>query len=412
MRTVLLIAYHFPPLAGSSGLQRTLRFAQHLPEFGWHPIVLTVRADAYEQVDELSLSQIPAGCEVVRTRSLDAGRHLSVMGRYPGFAALPDRWASWQIWATRAGRRLIRERSVAALWSTYPIATAHKIGASLASSSGLPWIADFRDPMAQDGYPEDPRRWQAFKRIEEEAAERAARLVFVSPSALELYRARYPQTPPEHFVLIENGFDEASFDGLGAGPAVSSGTVPVILHSGIVYPSERDPSHLFEALGRLAARGSIRAGDFTIRFRAAVHDSMLRELAIRHGVSAFVDLQPPIQYRDALREMLEVDALLVMQGANCNEQTPAKLYEYLRAGRPILGLTDPAGDTGRALTGLGYTFVIPLESADEIEIAVPAFLRALREKALPVAERSRIAGYSRRSLTGRLGALLDEVTAR
>jgi glycosyltransferase involved in cell wall biosynthesis len=348
---------------------------------------------------------------VVRTRCLDAGRHLSIMGRYPAFAALPDRWASWQLWAVRAGQRLARERGLRAIWSTYPIATAHKIGATLARRTGLPWIADFRDPMAQDGYPADPRRWHAFKRIEEAAAARASRLVFVSPSALELYRDRYPGTPRERFALVENGYDESSFDGLPAVAATARGGPPVLLHSGIVYPSERDPGALFEALARLAKDHRITPGDFAIRFRASVHEDLLRTLADRHDVSAFVDIQPAIAYREALSEMLGADALLVMQGANCNEQIPAKLYEYLRAGRPIFGLADPAGDTGRTLAGLGYPFVTPLESADAIERALPAFLQALRAGTLPIAQRDIVDRYSRRTLTGRFAALLDQVTA-
>ncbi len=409
MRTVLLIAYHFPPLFGSSGLQRTLRFVQYLPEFGWTPIVLTVRPEAYEETDESLLSQVPAGCEVVRTRCLDAGRHLAIRGRYPAFAALPDRWASWQFWAVPAALRLIRERGVQAIWSTYPIATAHKIGASLSERTGLPWLADFRDPMAQEGYPADERRWRAFKKIEESAAARAARLVFVSPSALETYRERYPTTPAAHFVLIENGFDEATFgDEFKEVPARSKGP-PVLLHSGIVYPSERDPRALFEALGRLCADGRIQPGDFIFRFRAPVYEDLLRELARQHHVEFLIDIQPPIPYRDALREMLAADALLVMQAANCNQQIPAKLYEYLRAERPILGLTDPGGDTGRTLESLGYPFVTKLESAAAIECALPAFLRALHTGALPIASRAAVQRYSRRALAGRLASLLDSV---
>lgn len=50
VRTALLVAYHFPPIAGSSGLQRTLRFAQYLPEFGWRPVVPSVRPSAYERL--------------------------------------------------------------------------------------------------------------------------------------------------------------------------------------------------------------------------------------------------------------------------------------------------------------------------------------------------------------------------
>jgi glycosyltransferase involved in cell wall biosynthesis len=407
--TVLLVAYHFPPLSGSSGLQRTLRFAQYLPEFGWKPIVLTVRPDAYEQADEDSVAQIPPGCEVIRTRCLDASRHLAIAGRYPAFAALPDRWASWQWWAVRGGLRACREHRIQALWSTYPIATAHKIGAALAKRTGLPWVADFRDPMAQEGYPADPRRWEAFKCLEESAAAKAARLVFVSPSALVTYRQRYPRTPPENFVLIENGFDDSAFEGLEEWPTRPREKRPMLLHSGIVYPSERDPGALFEALGKLSAEGRIRPGDFVLRFRAPVHEQLLRNLAKTHHVEDFLDIKPPVPYRDALREMLDADALVVMQGASCNEQIPAKLYEYLRAGRPILGLADPLGDTGRALISLGYPFVTPLEAADAIKAMLPAFVRALGDGRLPAAERSVADRYSRRRLTGMLARLLDEV---
>lgn len=408
MRTALLVAYHFPPIAGSSGLQRTLRFAQYLPEFGWRPVVLSVRPSAYEQVDEASLAQIQANCTVIRAYCLDAARHLSLLGRYPGFAALPDRWASWRLWGVRAGVRAAREYGASVIWSTYPIATAHQIGATIARRTGLPWVSDFRDPMAQEGYPADPRRWQAFKRIEENAAEQAARLIFVSPSALEMYRQRYPATPAERFALIENGYDESSFEGLDASASV--GGPLLLLHSGIVYPSERDPAALFTALGRLRERGAIRPGEFIIRFRAAVHDTLLRELAERHQVAEFVDIVPPISYREALREMLSADALVVMQGDNCNGQIPAKLYEYLRAGRPILGLADPAGDTGRTLTGLGYPLVTRLESADHLERNLPAFLAGLREGTLPVVGRNKFERFSRRNLTGRLAALFDSVT--
>ncbi len=405
MRTVLLVAFHFPPLVGSSGVQRTLRFAQYLPEFGWKPIVLTLRDSAYPAVDKHSLSQV-SECTVVRTPCLDAARHLSLGGRYPSIAAIPDRWASWKWFAVRAGLRACREHKVDALWSTYPIATAHAIGASLAKRSSLPWIADFRDPMAQDGYPADPRRWRAFVKIEKRAMSRAARLVFVSPSAAALYRRRYPATPADRFELLENGFDESSFEGLSP-PEPEPNRTPLILHSGIVYPTERDPRALFTALAQLVSAGRIAPGDFVIRFRAPAHVGLLRELIAKHDLQAYVQIEPSIPYRNALGEMLSADALLIMQGESCNEQIPAKLYEYLRAQRPILGLADPKGDTGQTLKGLGYPYVTPLESVDGIARTFPMFLQALRASALPVARREIVDRYSRRALTGRLARILD-----
>src|SRR4029450_2950834 len=156
--------------------------------------------------------QVPAGITVKRAFALDTARHLSLAGRYPAFLACPDRWSTWRFGAVAAGVRLIRDRKPDVIWSTYPIATAHVIGAALHRRSGLPWIADFRDPMAQDGYPANPRVWQSFKRIEEQAVNHARFSVFTSPGAARTYRDRYP-IASERITVIENGFDEESFAG-------------------------------------------------------------------------------------------------------------------------------------------------------------------------------------------------------
>lgn len=406
VRKVLLVAFHFPPIAASSGLQRTLRFAQYLPEFGWKPLVLTVgppmiRAEALRSED-----QIPPDCEVFRAPCIDVARHLSLRGRYPRWLALPDQWASWQWTALPIVRRVAREWGIDAVWSTYPIATAHIIGCRAAHSLRVPWVADFRDPMAQENYPPDPRKKKAFERIEASVAANASRMVFVTPSAQKLYRERFRAIPTERLVLLENGYDETIFEGLSH-PKNRANEVPVLLHSGIVYPEERNPAALFEALGSLSQSGAIRAGDFVVRFRAPVHGAMLHTLAQRHRVESFVQILPRLSYREALEEMLAADALVIMQGANCNEQIPAKLYEYLRAQKPILPLVDPLGDTGAVVSVLGYPFVTKLESRAEIERNLPLFLASLRAGALPVADERAIVRYSRRALTRRLADILD-----
>src|SRR5262245_14173538 len=103
MKRVLMIAYHFPPLAGSSGIQRTLRFVQHLPSFGWDPCVLTAAPLAYERTSNDLLSDVPPNVPLKRAFALDTARHLSIGGRYPGFLALPDRWMTWRFDAVRQG---------------------------------------------------------------------------------------------------------------------------------------------------------------------------------------------------------------------------------------------------------------------------------------------------------------------
>ena len=113
-RSVLLIAFQFPPMRGSSAIQRTLRFAQHLPKFGWTPIVLTATPGAYEQVATGPDSDTGA-IEVHRARALDAARHLSLFGRYPRGLAIPDRWVTLKFSAVSAALRLIREQATLGL---------------------------------------------------------------------------------------------------------------------------------------------------------------------------------------------------------------------------------------------------------------------------------------------------------
>ena len=378
-RRVLMIAFHFPPLNGSSGIQRTLRFVQHLPALGWQPIVLSAHSRAYSSTANDLLAEIPSDIIVKRPFALDTARHLAIAGRYPRPLALPDRWASWALGAVPAGLMLIRKYRPDVIWSTYPIATAHSIAHRLHQLTGIPMVADFRDPMAQDGYPADPRTWRAYDRIERTMALRASRLVFVTPSACELYRSRYSKLPPERFALIENGYDEDSFTAAEAGlvaKPLNYGCV-TLLHSGIVYPSERDPRALFEALGRLLRSGRIDARTLRIRFRAPVHLDLLRQLSAECNLQELVELLPPIPYQEALQEMLQADGLIVMQGSNCNEQIPAKLYEYLRARRPILGLADPQGDTGKVLRAAGVANVARLEDTFEVERAIEQYLPSL-----------------------------------
>lgn len=402
-----MIAYHFPPLAGSSGIQRTLRFARDLPAFGWQPVVLTAHPRAYARCSADQLADIPAQIEVIRAPAWDTSRHLAIAGRYPGWLARPDRWASWWWGAVPAGLRALRRGGIDAIWSTYPIASAHRIGATLARLSGLPWIADFRDPMVQPGYPADARIRDAFTRIEGRAMARARFVTLTTAGAGTDYQGRYPERA-EAVRVIENGYDEASFAELSAAPATPLNPgYRTLLHSGVVYPSERDPRALFAALAQLVTADGMPP--LRVRLRAAVHESLLRRLAREHGVEPLLELLPPLPYREALAEMVRADGLLVLQAANCNQQVPAKLYEYLRAGRPILALTDPAGDTAGVVAAAGLDTIAPLDDSAAIMALLRRFLAA--PQALPLPANNAVVRASRHERGRELAGLLDRCRA-
>lgn len=405
-----MIAYHYPPMRGSSGIQRTLKFSQYLPEFGWEPIVLTAHKRAYSSTSDDQIGEISDKVAVYRAFAVDTFKHLSFKGRYLGLLALPDRWISWWLGAIPMGLYLIRKYRPDVIWSTYPIATAHLIGLNLCRLAGIPWVADFRDPMTDVDYPSDQRKRLIYQWIEERTLAYCTRAVLTTPGAIEDYKKRFPQIPASKFHLIENGYDEENFTTAEAGVVKEQKNKAfVLIHSGVIYPSERDPIQFFEALATLSQQGIISHASFSVILRATGHDEYLLRLIAQYEIGDVVTLAPPIPYCEALAEMLTADGLLLLQASNCNNQIPAKLYEYLRAGRPILALTDPAGNTAVALKKAGIDTIAPLDCKNDIMRALLRFIALAERSSAPIASMAEVLASSRRSRTRELGNLLDMV---
>lgn len=410
---VLLIAFHFPPMHSSSGIQRTLNFTKYLQENNWLPAVLTVIPRAYESTDSGQLKEVPGDVEVISVFALDAARDLAIGGRYFGWMALPDRWISWLPAGIYRGLRWIQKKRPKVIWSTSPIATAHLIGWFLHRLTGLPWVADLRDSLTEENYPQNLTHRKVLRWIERRIVRNASRVVFTTPTALKMYAERYPEQPSSRWVVIQNGFDENNFVSAEAGldrKATQSKKSITLVHSGLLYLSERDPRPFFDALAALHASGRIKKFNLQVVLRATGHDQEYAPMLEKRGIADIVQLAPGISYHSALQEMLKADGLLLFQAANCNHQIPAKLYEYLRAQRPIFAMTDSGGDTAEVLRNVGVDTIVPLDNAQIIESRLESFLEDVSKGAAPIAPAQLVEKYSRRSGASRVAELFDEVS--
>lgn len=418
---VLLIAFHFPPLQGSSGLQRTLSFCRYLPEFGWEPSVLTAHTRAYDRVDETQLSDLPKGLEVKRAFALDSARHLSVGGAYFKATALPDRWVSWCLGAIPAGLRLIRRLRPSVIWSTYPIATAHIIGGTLARITGIPWVADFRDPMVEtiartnEQFPSDATLRNARLRVERMAAVNARRVVFCTDTARAICEKRYSDIAQQRWQVIENGFDESIFSSVESArqrPEHPRTGPMTLLHSGVLYFSkDRNPTAFFDALAQLAREGSVTPARLQVTLRASGNEEVYRRLIRDRRLEDLVRVSPPIPYREALTEMIEADGLLLFQGYTSNPAIPAKAYEYLRTRRPIFALVDEEGETARLIRTTGTGRIVPMEDPGRIAEGLCGFIEDVQSGQLKKLSEIDLQRYSRKTKTQELARLLDQVVS-
>jgi len=411
-KDVLMVGFHFPPSTLSSGHLRLLAFAKYLPSFGWNPVVLTARSNIYERSDPASISTIPPDVRVHRAFALDARRHMGIGGKYPSWLARPDRWVSWWPAAVLSGLYLIKRHRIRAIWSTYPIMTAHCVAHSLSRISGLPWIADFRDPVASSVSGKDSATVASQLRWEQRVMSRSACSVFTTPGAARVGSSRYSSEPGEARIqCIANGFDEDDFTELRIDqPSRRDGPLHFV-DGGVLYPEGRNPARFFEALGELKRTGALKASDIRVTLRASGSEDVYSEQLRQLGLTDIVTLAPYLPYKDALAEQAAADGLLLFQGERYDHQIPAKVYEYLRLGRPILALVGENGDTAALLREAGGAVTAPLNSAPAIAAKFMEFIDLVKQSGNGMPSSVGVQRYSRRHATQLLAGLLDHVCA-
>ena len=406
-----MVAFDYPPSRGSSGVQRTLRFSSYLLDYGWRAIVLTVNPRAYPSTSKDLIGDIPNEVVVKRCFTLDAARHLSVKRKYLKIFALPDRWSNWKISAIPNGLYLIKKYKPDFIWSTYPIASAHQIAAVLQKNSDIPWIADFRDPMIQPSHPKDIRTRSIYKKIEKNTVENASKLIFTTPGALKIYKEKYPLEHKDKFSCITNGYDENCFAVAEKSVNVNykSNNKNTFIHSGVLYPQGRNPLKLFQAISELKKEGGISEDTIEIILRATGHDKFYLKTLSDLNINGIIKLKPPIAYNAAVAEMIQADCLLLIQGAEFNHQIPAKVYEYLRAKKPIIALAEEFSDTAQLLKESGCAFTASLDDKSAIKKILLEYLNSDRATKMKNVSEGFIEKYSRKSKAKELAEILDNL---
>ena len=403
-RKLLFIAYHFPPFQGSTGATRTVAFSKYLKQYDWDVCVLTIQPSAYENTSSENESLIPQWVKVERAWGFDSRRSLAIRGKYPRLLGLPDRWQSWIVGGFVKGSRIIKSWKPDLIMTTYPIPSAHVIGYLLYRKFHLPWVAEFRDPMLQPNYPVNTWERKAFAKIEQLAFTYAEEVVVTTGGCKQMYLDRFPIT--SKISMISNGYDPEMFAEIPSTPGATSSDGLVLLHSGLLYPHERNPTPFFNAIQSLSQSGFLADIKVEFHFRASGNEEDYLQTVKRLGIDSWVRILPRIPYAKALEEMTNADALMLFQADNCNDQIPAKTYEYMYCRKPILAFTSPAGDTAKLLSSVGVRNIAKLEDSAAIEKELQVFLRQLQIGKAFIVSNDDVRRFSRKALTGDLSRVL------
>jgi glycosyltransferase involved in cell wall biosynthesis len=366
-KKVFMIAFHFPPDA-SIGAQRTFKTAEYLPQYGWDPIILTAKESAYGTVEKSQDISKELLANTHRTAALDVHRHLTIKGKHLGWMSIIDRWTTWVPGAIWKGLKLIKQQKPDLIWSTAPIPSAHIIAAILSKISGIPWVADYRDPFSYHHTLVSKIKTKILKKIDKVTVKTSTATIFTTPKTTELYRNYFHDESTDKFNTVENGYDEQNWSKLSSHKLSSKPPLSKdkfsLLYSGVLYPNGRDPTPLFFSIQSLKLSGVIADDNFELIFQGAGDGKNYEELIESLKITNMVKFTPSVPYLDSLACLKEAGALVIIQGQIFNYQVPGKLYEYIKSAKPIIVMTP--NDSSTALAALQHPLSAVVNTPDEI----------------------------------------------
>jgi glycosyltransferase involved in cell wall biosynthesis len=379
-RVVLMFAYHFPP-ENAIGAARPFRFYKYLRRLGYAVHVVTASPqgnDSSEDVVYLPDPFLAAARTSFVWQSERAVRKLLLPG------VLGTRWAYD---ASRAARQFLHAHpgARATIFSTFPPLGAHFAAWQLARKEGIPWIADFRDPLAGGGADGGNRLQRAlFDRLERMVVESADLVIANTDAVAEQWKRQYAwQAGKIH--LIWNGFDPEA--------RIIPQPLPVrdykvLSHVGALYAG-RTVAPLLESIDRLIGRGRISAGEIRVRLFGYAHPSSLPapDFIERARGRGWLELATTSVSQEEARHIAETAEALLLIQPQSGVQAPGKLFEYLQIGRPILAFVQRNSPSERILSrsGVPYRCIYPDLDPGEMDAAMAEFL-TLRSDAASASE--------------------------
>ncbi len=435
MKRVLIITYYWPP-SGGSGVQRWLKMSKYLPDMGWQPVIYTADGAEYPVEDKSLENDVNPSCEVIRQPIVEpysfykkflgikkeervkAGfisekkktsfkEKLAVWVR--GNFFIPDARCWWVKPSVRYLKNYLKEHPVDAIISTGPPHSMHLIAQKLHATTGIPWVADFRDPWTDIDFYQDLHLThfadKKHHRLEKKVLTEATEVVAVGhemAQSLEKKALRKVQ-------VIENGFD---FDLKNEGndkKSFLSNSKFVITYAGIIN-KDRNAVVFWRALSELCAENASFADDLSLRLIGHIDNSVVEALK-ENGLEQKTEVVPYIPHSEIQAEQKSAALLLLLVNNTPNAKgiLTGKLFEYLAAERPIFAVGPEDGDTATILKETQQGTIVDFNDKEKMKNALSDYYNLFKTGRLTTEISPLVENFSRKNLAHRFVELLNKI---
>ena len=419
---VLIITYYWPP-AGGSGVQRWLKFVKYLQEFGIEPVVYTAENANYLKQDTSLLNEVPKGLEILKQpiweptallfwkKSKQQTKGISNVSK-GGFLSfirgnffIPDPKVFWVKPSVSYLQKYLDNHTIDVIISTGPPHSTHLIAEKLHQKNTVKWLADFRDPWSDLYYNKDFNQL-AFaknknKRLEERILRNSDCILTVSNSLKEEL-----EKTAKKVEVITNGFD----DEFSASNNVILDTKFSISYIGLL-PKQSNPKLLFKVLKGLCKESEIFKKDLKLNFIGDISEEVKVEI-LANKLDENTDFVGYVSHQEAIayQNKSQVLLLLIPNVKNNKGILTGKLFEYLKAKRPILAIGPEKGDLATILQETNSGVIVNFDAEEKLKLEIEALYQKYKEDKLTV-NFNNIEKYHRKELTKKLAFILKSLNS-
>lgn len=369
-RRLLMLAYHYPP-DGASGAARPHRLAKYLGRLGY-------------EIDVIALGSGAQSDHVYRVGENGGGWWPAVCRAAHRLAPYNDR-LTWTPGVVRLGSQLMEQCKYGAIVSTAPPFSSHLAAICLKRSHPVKVIADFRDPLVGNPFRTRSLGRPYDRSLESAIVHGADAIIANTQAAGDMLRQRYPHARVE---VIWNGFDPEDGSAAPSVPAAQQ----ALGHIGSIYGG-RHPLQILESIIRLLDSGRLRPQDALVRLIGPIVDSPFsletEAVAKLRSIGCFEGDGQRVSPAAASKATSECSRLLLLDSNDrkIGLQVPAKLFEYIRSGKPVLASTARGSMSEWILerSGIRFASVYPDDGPAEADRKIEEFFKASAQPSAPSA---------------------------
>ena len=407
---------------GGSGVQRPLKFAKYLKDYGWEPIVVAPEPGIYHTFDEsliqelkdssIRVERVPnsflfgAGNRKAKTSPKSPWK-TTLLKWITSWFFLPDNKKGWISSAVQRCVEINNRETIAAVFATAPPYSNLIAARQIKEKTGLPVVMDLRDDWLESHLIHYPTQWhfKKMKAIEKDTLKAANHITAVNKFYTSKIADRLGDECPETTV-IPNGFDQENFD-----RAVPAGDDDVfsILYSGLFYGS-RKPDWFLQSVCRVIERNSEFREKIQIQFQGGLDQSHWKTIN-QMGLTDIVIDFGYLKHQDAVQNLVNSDLLFLTLGnrKHISAVTPGKVFEYMGSLKPILAFI-PDGVTRSLLEEYGAAAVVGIKDVDAGADAIEDFFEKWKSGGLPGGDPGFVKQFERAHTAGVLSHILEGLT--